>query len=429
MRRLGIKYGVGSLMLGLAFGCMVANWTARGTSADARKMGEEAFAVGDMRGAEDLMSALALSEGERVAGSDLPSYALLPAHVIGLQAGQEDKPVEQVRKNIQVLKGLPDSQLFMAMNFMRASLGVSCAYCHVFNGGDNWEWEKDDKPQKRTARRMIQMVFDINRSNFNGEKRVTCYTCHRGQTEPQALPPLPQTPPEGGAAGGKDEKPAAQLPTVDQVLSRYVEALGGRAALEKLKTRVMKGSQIRFDGTASPLEIYQAAPNKLVAIVTTANGVVASGFNGTVGWSRNPRGQRELSGEQLTQMKRTAEFYSGLRLKELYPKMTLEGKEKVGDREAYVIRTQVSEKRVEKLYFDTQTGLLIRNLGLDETILGYIPDQEDFSDYREVDGVKLPFNIQMSYVDPWIGWTRKFTEIKHNVPVEDMKFNIPAAQK
>lgn len=396
MRRRGVVYGVGSLMLGLALGFVVANWTAAGTNAEARKMDELSLMVGDD---------------------------------IGVQAGQEDKPVEEVRKNIQVLKGLPDSQLFIAMNFMRASLGVSCAYCHVFNGEDKWEFEKDDKPTKQVARRMIQMVFDINRTTFNGEKRVTCYTCHRGGTEPVSLPPLPQIPPEGGAAGIKDEKPAQTLPTVDQVLSRYVEALGGRAALEKLKTRMMKGSQVRFDGTALPLEVYEASPNKLVAIVTTANGVVASGFNGTTGWSRNPRGQRELSGEPLAQMKREAEFYGALKLKELYPQMTLEGKEKVGDREAYVIRSRVGEKRVEKLYFDTQTGLLIRNLGLDETILGDIPEQEDFSDYREVDGVKLPFTIQMSYVDPWVGWTRKFTEIKHNVPVDDAKFNIPAAQK
>jgi zinc protease len=129
-----------------------------------------------------------------------------------------------------------------------------------------------------------------------------------------------------------------------------------------------------------------------------------------------------LSGEQLAQMKRSAEFYADLKLKELYPKMTLEGKEKVGDREAFVIRSQVSEKRVEKLYFDTQTGLLIRNLGLDDTIIGDIPDQEDFSDYREVDGVKLPFTIQLSFVDPWNGWTRKFTEVKHNVPLNDERF-------
>lgn len=391
MRRRGVGYGVGSLMLGLTLGFVGANWAARGTSADTGEIGESAF-------------------------------GLMSGDGMGVQGGQEDKPVEQVRKNIQVLKGLPDSQLFIAMNFMRASLGVSCAYCHVFGGGDKWEFEKDDKQAKRVARRMIQMVFDINRTNFNGEKRVTCYTCHRGGTEPLGLPPLPQAPPEGGAAGTKDEKPAETLPSVDQVLSRYVEALGGRAALEKLKTRSMKGSQVRFDGTASPLEVYEASPNKLVAIVTTANGVVASGFNGTTGWMRNPRGLRELSGEQLAQMKRRAEFYGALRLKELYPQMTLEGKERVGDREAYVIRSRVGEKRVEKLYFDTQTGLLIRILGLDETILGDIPEQEDLSDYREVDGVKLPFTIQMSYVDPWVGWTRKFTEIKHNVPIDEGKF-------
>jgi hypothetical protein len=201
-----------------------------------------------------------------------------------------------------------------------------------------------------------------------------------------------------------------------------MEALGGKDALEKLRTRMMKGSQIKFDGTASPVEIYQAAPNKFVSIVTTPNGAVASGFNGTVGWSRNPRGLRDLSGEALARMKRSAEFYGDLKLKELYPNMTLEGKEKVGEREAYVIRSQVGEKRTEKLYFDTQTGLLIRILGLDDTILGDIPDQEDLSDYREVDGVKLPFTIQMSYVDPWVGWTRKFTEIKHNVPVDEAKF-------
>ena len=424
MRERGIRYGFGSLMLGLAFGFVVANWTARGTSADTRKMGVggSAFAEGGVQGSEDLMSALVLNRRETFAGDDPTPFALLPAHGVGAQAGQEDKPVEQVRKNIQVLKGLPDSQLFMVMNFMRASLGVNCAYCHVNSGGDKWEWEKDDKPTKRTARRMIQMVFDINRANFGGEKRVTCYTCHRGGTEPARLPPLPQAAPEGGAGGSEVEKPSAPLPTVDQVLSKYVEALGGRAALEKLKTRMMKGSQIRFDGTAWPVEIYQAAPNKFVSIVTSPNGIVSFGFNGTAGWSRNPRGQRDLSGEALAQMKRSAEFYVDLKLKELYPNMMLEGKEKVGDREAYVIRSQVGEKRTEKLYFDTQTGLLIRILGLNDTILGDIPDQEDLSDYREVDGVKLPFTIQMSYVDPWIGWTRKFTEIKHNAPVDEAKF-------
>jgi zinc protease len=182
---------------------------------------------------------------------------------------------------------------------------------------------------------------------------------------------------------------------------------------------------MRFDGTALPVEIYQAAPNKLVSIITTANGTVSSGFNGTIGWTKNPRGQRELSGGLLALMKRAADFYGDLNLKALYPNMTLVGKERVADREAYIIQSPVGDKRTEKLYFDTQSGLLIRVLGLDDTILGAIPDQADLSDYREVDGVKLPFTIQMSYVDPWIGWTRKFTEIKHNLPVDNAKFNLP----
>jgi photosynthetic reaction center cytochrome c subunit len=439
MRKQRIVYGFGCLLLGVASGFLIANWMATGASADVQRMEIGVPATGSLQlssdkilghsvggATEGLMSVLRWGGGDMIDVPRSPSFDSPPVHSAGSPPVQEDRPVEQTQKNIQVLKGLPSSQLFMTMNFMRASLGVNCAYCHVYEGEDKWEWEKDDKPQKRTARRMIQMVFDINKANFKGEKRVTCYTCHRGQTEPAALPPLPQIAPEGGAGGNRDEKPAAAaLPTVEQVLNRYVEALGGKAAYEKLKTRVMKGSQVRFDGTALPLEVYQSSPNRLVSIVTTANGSVSSGFNGMTGWIKNPRGQRDMSGSQLAQMKRAAEFYGDLKLRELYPNTVLVGTEKVSEREAYVIQSPVEDKRTERLYFDMQTGLLVRILGLTETIIGAIPDQTDFSDYREVDGVKLPFTVQVSYVDPWIGWTRKFTEIKHNLPVDEQRFSKP----
>jgi Photosynthetic reaction centre cytochrome C subunit len=343
---------------------------------------------------------------------------------------QGEKTVEQTRRNIQVLKGLPDSQLFIVMNFMRSSLGVSCAYCHVNSGGDKWEWEKDDKPTKVTARQMMRMQFALNQGNkdiFGTTGGVTCFTCHRGQTKPAILPPLPQAPPAGGPAG-EARTETAPLPTVDEVLGKYVQGLGGEAAFRKLNTRMMKGAQITFDGTSIPMETYQAAPNKLVTLLTTPRqGVIMSGYNGTIGWAKNPRGQRELGGAQLEMMKRASDFYADLKPKETFPNLTVTGREKIGEREAYVLTSKASHTRTEKLYFDTQTGLLLRILAINQTLLAPIPEQTDFEDYRDVDGIKLPFTIRQSFVDPWIGWTRKYTEIKHNVPVDEAKFNPPPA--
>src|SRR2546425_2467200 len=102
---------------------------------------------------------------------------------------QEDKPAEQVNKNIQVFEGLPNSQLLTVMHFMRTSLGVRCDYCHVAENGKYW---MDDKPAKQTARRMLQMVFEINKANFGGRTVVSCNTCHRGSTKPVAVPMIGQ---------------------------------------------------------------------------------------------------------------------------------------------------------------------------------------------------------------------------------------------
>jgi hypothetical protein len=249
---------------------------------------------------------------------------------------QGEKPVEQTRKNIQVLKGLPDSQLFPVMNFIRTSLGVSCAYCHVNSGGDKWEWEKDDKPTKVIARQMMRMQFALNQGNkdiFGATGGVTCYTCHRGQTKPAVMPVLPQNPPEGGPAGEAKPATTEAQPTVEQVLAKYVQAIGGEAAHRKLNTRLMKGAQITSDGTSIPLETYQAAPNKVVSILTTPKqGLIMSGYNGTVGWSKGPRGQREMSGAQLALMKRAADFYADINPKENFPNLTVVGREKIGDR-------------------------------------------------------------------------------------------------
>jgi hypothetical protein len=348
-------------------------------------------------------------------------FGRVPAYETEAQTAPE-KTVGQTHPNVKLLKDLPESQLFITMNFMRASLGVSCAYCHVNSGGDKWEWAKDDKPTKMTALKHIQMTMDMNKANFEGRPVITCNTCHQGQPKPAALPLLPQAPPEGGPAG---LKPEVALPTVDQVLDKYIQALGGRGALEKVKTRVMKGSQAGFDGTTLPLEIYREAPNKFLSSMTRPQGLVMQGYNGTVGWLKNPRGQRELSGEDLAAVKRRAEFHENLKLRELYPDLKITAREKAGDREAFVLESEAGKTEINRLFFDAQTGLLLRRQTISKNILAPIPDQVDFEDYRDVDGVKLPFTIRQSFVDPWIGWTQKFTEIKQNIPIEAGKFDLP----
>src|SRR5215218_4821267 len=165
-----------------------------------------------------------------------------------------DKPVEQTRKNIQVLKGLPDSQLMNEMNFIAASLGVQCGFCHVSQGKDaqgrtNWVWESDEKEEKKTAREMMRMVLAVSNGNYGVSRgQVTCYTCHRGQEHPQSLPTLPlavsghETPPAGatpapdahGAAA--DARPAQ--PTVQQVFDKYVAAVGKPEAVKQFQTLV-----------------------------------------------------------------------------------------------------------------------------------------------------------------------------------------------
>jgi hypothetical protein len=350
-------------------------------------------------------------------------------------AARQEKTLGQTGKNVKVLTDLPESQTFLVMNFISASLGVRCDHCHVNEGGDKWVWESDAKPEKLTARRMMQMQIDINRGNKDilgtSGVAVTCFTCHRGQTKPANSPVLPIAITQADLDAGT-KKPATPeaLPTVEQILDRYVAALGGRAAVEKLKTRVTTGKQVMWNGNELPFETYQKAPNKSLDVVTRPGNVVVNvGFDGTAGWLQGPRGIRDLGGAQLAQAARDADFYGDLHLRELYPEMAVAGREKVGERDAYVIVSRVSEKRIERLYFDAQTGLLLRVAATTETPLARLPEETVFEDYREVDGVKIPFTVRASYVDPFIGWTRKLTEVKHNVTIDDSKFAKPAAKK
>ncbi|HEX8097625.1 MAG TPA: c-type cytochrome, partial [Pyrinomonadaceae bacterium] len=238
-----VRHGVVSLVIGLAFGFALANRVATRAGAEGK-------------------------------GGDSPSTALLLGgkHLFSQEA-QGDKPVEQTRKNIKVLTGLKESQLFPVMNFFNASLGVRCDFCHVQNGNE-FDWPNDAKQEKKTAREMIKMTMEANKTAFGGNNAVTCFTCHRGQPQVVGLPtlPLPPPPPRRAEAAASpapspssspSASPAAgpaanALPTAEQVFDKYIQALGGSAAIEKLKTRVMKGTYVAASGVEMPYEVYQA---------------------------------------------------------------------------------------------------------------------------------------------------------------------------
>src|SRR5262245_54983696 len=141
-----------------------------------------------------------------------------------------EQTMEQKYKNIQVLKGLPATQMRPMMNYISGALGVNCAFCHIRNG-DQWEFDKDDNNHKKIARRMIQMTMDINKNSFQGRMQVTCYTCHRGDEHTVGVPPLPHVAPV--------ETPRSTEPrtTQQQILAKYTEAIGAKEAVEKIKTR------------------------------------------------------------------------------------------------------------------------------------------------------------------------------------------------
>jgi photosynthetic reaction center cytochrome c subunit len=370
---------------------------------------------------------LITSWGPARASADLSSNIGEP------QSAQEEKPAEQSFKNIQALKGLPASQLFSVMKFMAFSLGVKCDYCHV-RTGNNWEWEKDDKQEKQSARKMIQMTADINKNNFGGRNQVTCTTCHRGQPHPisaTAVSPDAFKPPQDSPAATKpaEAKPAEAVPTADQILDKYIQALGGKAAIEKVKTQVRKGTYTAHLLPESPIEIYQAAPNKYYSTLKTPKGVVTQGFNGTAGWVADDKQAREVGAARLAEWKSADDFNHKLNLKARYSRMAVGGKEKVGGRDAYVIRARTAEgNRAERLYFDAETGLLLRRVAFIDTMIGPYPEATDYEDYREVDGVKEPFTIRKNQLEGFEASTLKLTEVKHNVPVDDAKFNMPQAK-
>src|SRR5260370_12144925 len=136
------------------------------------------------------------------------------------------KLAEEEFKNIQAMKGIPAEQVIPSMQFIVASLGVECEYCHVAHAN-----EKDDKKPKVTARKMINMMIAINKDNFEGKREVTCYSCHRGSARPIGTPIITDGAPwPADEEGKKPEETKTALPAAHHLPDKSLAAIGAALA-------------------------------------------------------------------------------------------------------------------------------------------------------------------------------------------------------
>ena len=342
--------------------------------------------------------------------------------VAAVAGASETKSAEQQFKNIVVFKGVPASQIDATMDVMAGALGVGCEHCHVRASapGTPWPMEKDDKQAKRTARKMVTMMERINKDFFGGDQVVTCATCHNGRVEPRSIPPLERVADKEEA--GEEERKVPSL-TVQQLLGKWLQASGGAAAWGKLKTRTTK-EQLSEPGHGAAesmaAETVQAAPDRWHATLTMKRGVFEQGWNGKTGW--RTFGGRQLPLDDTAAVEREAQFAPPLTLAKLLTGLKVVRDAPLEKGMAHVIEGRQGDLRV-RLWLDAQTGLLARMTIRQPTPAGDLAEQIDYSDYRTVDGVKLPFVTRSNKGGE--ASVDTVTEVKHNVAVDDKQFAPP----
>lgn len=340
---------------------------------------------------------------------------------------------EDVFKNVQILKGIPVNEFMETMGFFAASLGLNCTGCHVAESLENWDKFAEDVPRKRMSRQMILMVNGINKANFGGRRALTCFSCHRGTQAPEVIPSLaeqytvaPEDPDRIEIAPD-----APKEPTPDQILDKYLHALGEPQRLAALTSFSATGTFEGYDTYHQkvPMELYAKAPAERTIVVHTQNGDSTTTFNGQAGWiaavDKPVRLLPLMPGAELDGAKLDAElcFPGGIKQaltnwRSGFPVTTIE------DHDVDVIQGTGAGKTRIKLFFDRKSGLLARQVRYDDTPVGAVPVQIDYSDYRDVAGVKMPFHWTVTWTDG-----QSFIELKDvqpNVAIDPKKFAQPA---
>ncbi len=330
---------------------------------------------------------------------------------------------EQQYKNIKVLKGIPADQVIPAMEFITASLGVECEFCHVRREHGGMAFEKDDKKPKEIARKMIEMMNAINKDNFEGKREVTCNSCHHGAAHPAGIP-LVAVEGEKPPMAEHDNKPDGNLPQADAVFEKYLTAAGGADAIKKVTSRVEKGTTSGFGDQHFSIDIFAKAPDKRMSIMHLPGGESTTAFDGTVGWLSFPgRPVHMMNAAENAGAGIDSDFYLAVNAKSLRANWKPAPGETIDGHQTNLLVGQTDGQTPVRLYFDASSGLLVRLIRYTETPLGRLPTQVDYADYRDADGAKIPY--QWSISRPGNRFTIQVESVQQNVPVDDSKFVAP----
>jgi photosynthetic reaction center cytochrome c subunit len=387
-----------------------------------------------------------------------------------IASAMKGKTAEQYFKKIDVLKGIPAEEIHPAMEYITMALGVGCGYCHVIG-----KFDVDDKREKHVARSMIAMTMALNKTAFDGKREITCYTCHHGAAKAAAtqifpgekapaeptgaeiFPALmltnfsnldpnmspskaPATVMSGPAPMAKPAAAAAApLPAADAVFSKYMEALGGKAAVDKVTSLVHVGMVDMLvpappvpQGAPPPpppamgtvaAELDVKSPKGVISVQFPGRGPTLVGFDGTIGWVNTPI--REQTGDELRMTAELGETVPALSFMKEHSNVQVDAMEKIGDRDVYrVVGTRKEGMAVlDRLYFDAQTGLLARAYTTMQSVLGGFPEETSYEDYRDVSGLKVPFTLRVVSAEG--NRTYKWSQVNANAPVDDSKFTKP----
>jgi hypothetical protein len=336
--------------------------------------------------------------------------------------------VEDVFKNVQALKGITVDEFMGTMGIMSASLGLCCNDCHPGAGTDEVVWEADTEPRKVIARDMVLMMQAINRDNFSGRQVVTCWTCHRLRLTPVETPRLDEF--YGEAINELDAviSKAAGVPTPTQVLDKYLQAIGGAEKAAGLTSIAATGKVVAFGsfGGGGNFEYFAQAPDKRAMLSHLPDGESNRTFDGRAGWfaiplavvPKYPLTGGELDGARLdAQLSFPAEIARSLTGLRVGPVTEINGKE------VYILQGNGARGSFASLYFDRESGLLVRIIRYTPSKIGKVPTQVDYADYRDVGGIKFPYRWIVTWLDGRDEFD--FGDVKFNVPIDAAKFGEP----